>query len=102
MKRGHFRKNWKMRFFSLKPESLMYFSNQYTSNEPLGVISLQEAEKISVHKIEDSEQKGKRRNIFKLKTPLKEYFIDTQTEEALNSWMDCINNTLEKTREKTL
>jgi len=98
IKRGHVRKNWKMRFFVLRNDSLSYYETQYTNHGPLGVISLKDFHSITVNKVEETEMKLKKRNVFRLAAVGKEYYIDAQTEDELNSWIVAMRSVLQDGR----
>jgi len=89
VKRGANRKNWKKRWFVLTSEKFMYFKNTTSSvTNPLGEILLSECSACEIC------YDWKKDHCFVLKTPKRNYFIYTESNEEMQSWMNSLNQAL--------
>jgi len=89
VKKGHIRRNWKTRYFVLRPGSLSYYPSQmYSEREKLGVINLTDPG-ITLTKGNGHDKK------FTIRLPSKEYEIYAPTSQERDSWLRCIREVLE-------
>lgn len=91
-KKGAFVKNWKLRYWILQSDRLMYFQS-VLATEATGIILLKDA---SIR--ESSLDQNQYPFCFELVTPLRTYFIRGQSQEEKISWWDALNSQIYHTK----
>jgi len=95
VKRGHIRKNWKVRWFTLTRVALTYSSKPGTTDSPLGQIILyQKPSDIYVTPSPNPDNsEHSRQFVFKIvdNSTGKNYYFDAKTRSDLLDWVNSIN-----------
>jgi len=87
-KKGHKRRNWKVRYFVLVESTLYYFKNPgdfLAKRKPKGFISLERSTIVRIA------PEMKRSNCFIISGELNLLYITAPTGEEMLSWMECLN-----------
>ncbi|KAM4624229.1 pleckstrin homology domain-containing family A member 1 isoform 2-T2 [Polymixia lowei] len=90
VKQGAVMKNWKRRYFLLDENAVSYFKSDL-EREPLRVIPLKE-----VHKVQECKQSDlmMRDNLFEVVTNSRTFYIQSDSPEAMHSWIKAISGAI--------
>eukprot|EP01117_Protostelium_nocturnum_P020361 TRINITY_DN9115_c0_g1_i1.p1 TRINITY_DN9115_c0_g1~~TRINITY_DN9115_c0_g1_i1.p1 ORF type:complete len:888 (+),score=257.33 TRINITY_DN9115_c0_g1_i1:122-2785(+) len=82
-KQGHQVKNWKTRFFVIKGDKILYYTNEQLTTLK-GTIALADC-----YEVIDDPRRGPKNFVIRNKEN-RSYFIEADTEAEKNSWLSCI------------
>jgi len=82
-------KSWKKRWFVLK-NNVIYYSKKQNSGE-LGIIRLAG---VSASQVVLSTRRKNKKFCFEVQTPARTYFLVPENENDMNSWMECIKQSI--------